>query len=365
MGKLGRAIAAGVHSGLTTLGAGLQQQARDERVDARLAKEDEFKERQLSIQERDAKLRADAAERQKFMDNIKIKHLKFTEAYADAGGNKHMEAKAMTDLFPDKRIYKYDERASKQVDPATGKAPFAVMNISFLDKDPVTGEVIVDEFTGLPKEIITKAPTDRAVFDTEADYINHIAGKASPEIYFATALRAKTTKQTIDESNAIAEAAAKTQQGKSKLELEKQQAEEKKESAALKKRTDPNLRAGKGGNLDKIKEQGFNQFANNLTKELGVSVSADTARKIAAISDNSKIRGAFLTGVSKALDPDDPTSRSDFIESGVKQGLPREFMDRLFSQAEVAYEARGEETKALTDGWFSQVFDSLLGLFTN
>jgi hypothetical protein len=238
MGKLGRALAAGAAAGLTTFGQGLMQQERDRRVDERLATEDAFKERDLDIREKDAAQRADVAARAKFWDDIKVKHHKFTKSWAEAEGNKHKEAQIMTDLFPDKRIYKYDERATNTVDPKTGKKPFAVMNLSFLDKDPITGEVKVDEFTGLPKEIITRQPTDKIVYETQEDYMKAMVGRASPEIYWSQAMQKLTTQQAIDKSNSIADAISKQPQGKSTLDKEaaqtaKLQAEEEKIRAEI------------------------------------------------------------------------------------------------------------------------------------
>jgi hypothetical protein len=40
-------------------------------------------------------------------------------------------------------------------------------------------------------------------------------------------------------------------------------------------------------------------------------------------------------------------------------------MERFYSNAERSYEERGEETDALSDGWFKNMFDSVLGIFTD
>jgi hypothetical protein len=270
-----------------------------------------------------------------------------------------MQAEAITNFFPDKRIYRFNDSRAAEL-----KA-WGVMDISFLDKDKITGEIQMDDRTGEPKEIQSRAPTNEIIFETQGDYEKFKAGISSPELYFAYALQDIDTEEAIRRSNAMSDSTI----GKADLELKKQQAEKAKQQAekakqdaALAKRTE----AGKkGSNLDKIREQGFNQFAGKLAAELGVAVSPDTAKKIAAISDNAKIRDKFLTGVKQALDPKDPTTRADFIESGVTEGLPREFMERMYGEFERGYEERADESAALSDGWFKSMYDSVLGFFVD
>jgi hypothetical protein len=188
MSRLGRAVAAGVAGFGSRYLSDLDKQKEQERVDERLAKEDAFKERQLEIQESDLEIRRAAAERQEFFDNTKKKHLEFSQQMAAAMGNKKQEMKIMSNLFPDKKQYEYDEHATNNmVHPETGKKPYAVINMSFLDQDPVTNEVRMDPDTGAPKKIYTKAPTDKMVFWDKADYYNRLATNASPDIFTATA----------------------------------------------------------------------------------------------------------------------------------------------------------------------------------
>jgi hypothetical protein len=220
MGKLGRAIAAGVAGGLTELGAGMQRKKDEERVDERLAKEDQFKERQLSIQEKDAALRADAAKTQKFFDNVKMNQVKLSQKLAGSGGNLTIEAAAFTQHFKDNRIYKNNPRRAEE------EGAFAVFDISFLDQDPITGEVKVDSLTGLPTEIRASRPAGKErIFKTKEDYQSFRATTANPEMAAALALQNLTAKQSLEQQEKMTDMLAESKQGKSALELEAKQAD--------------------------------------------------------------------------------------------------------------------------------------------
>jgi hypothetical protein len=209
MGKLGRAIAAGVAGGLSELGAGMKRKEEQERVDERLAKEDQFKERQLSIQEKDAALRADQAKTQKFFDNVKMNQIKLTKQLAGSAGNLNIEADAFTKHFKDQRIYKNDPAR------AEAEGAFAVFQISFLDQDPITGEVKVDPLTGLPTEIRSSRPAGRErIFKTKGDYQAFRATVSNPEIAAATALQNLTAKQALENQEKMLDMLEGTDKGK-------------------------------------------------------------------------------------------------------------------------------------------------------
>ena len=239
MGKLGRAIAAGVAGGLTELGAGMRRKEEQERVDERLAKEDQFKERQLSIQEKDASLRADAAETQKFFDNVKMNHLKLTKQLAGSAGNLNVDAAAFTKYFKDNRIYKNNPARAEE------EGAFAVMDISFLDQDPITGEVKVDPTTGLPTEIRASRPAGRErIFKTEGDYQAFRTLTSNPEIATAMALQKLTAKEALAQQEKMLDMLEGTAKVKREAAATEAKTKADEELAKLRGRTDPNLRAG-------------------------------------------------------------------------------------------------------------------------
>jgi hypothetical protein len=348
MAKLGRAIAAGVQSGLTTLGAGLAQEAEQERVDKRLAKEDQFKERQLNIAETDANLRKEAAERQKFFDNTKIKHAKLVQGLQGAGSNRDMQADAITKFFPDKRIYRFNQRR------ATEEDAWGVMDISFLDKDKVTGEVTLDPLTGLPTEIQTKAPTNEIIFKTEGAYEKFKSGIVSPDLYLAYATENISTEMAIRKANAFADAATKTEVGtaelaKTKAQTGKLKAEEAKLRAEIlagvgadgKKKT-----VGSVINLDgsekKLSTAEVNQLIND-TKSLRSlyegTTSGEAWRISKAFEDSNRMRGLQLTAQKIQNADDQEESKQKAINSlMVKWRLKKTIAAAIIEEALVGVE---------------------------
>ena len=215
MGSTSRAIMAGVGAGLQTLGHGLAEQYKQEqanlRVDERLAKEDAFKERELTMREDAAALQKAAADRQARFDNYKLSHLNLTRGLAGAGDNVIEQANVISKYFPDQRQYKNNPGLASTMKGADGKQPFMVWDVSYNEENPTTGELVPDPITGGTKQI--QSASGPKIFWTEDDYTNFKAKLVNPSVFTAFATQEITTAMAIKRDNAIAEAYAGTEKG--------------------------------------------------------------------------------------------------------------------------------------------------------
>jgi hypothetical protein len=138
-----------------------------------------------------------------------MNQIKLTKQLAGSAGNLNIEADAFTKHFKDQRIYKNDPARAEE------EGAFAVFQISFLDQDPITGEVKVDPLTGLPTEIRSSRPAGRErVFKTKEDYQAFRATVSNPEIAAATALQNLTAKQALENQEKMLDMLEGTDKGK-------------------------------------------------------------------------------------------------------------------------------------------------------
>jgi hypothetical protein len=246
MGKTSRAIMAGVGAGLTTFGQGMarkiEQDAANERVDARLEKEDAFKERQLKLREDEAGLRMEALKRQATFDKAKLGHAKLVQDVSAAGDNVDMQADAFSKFFPDKRNYSNNPNAAFMMGEKEGREVFAVWDVSFNEEDPTTGEMVPDPQTGNTKQVRSK--NGQMIFRTQDEFISWKSKLMNPDLYLAYSAQDITTQMAIKQDTALADARAKTQAGKAVISKTEAEAALATERASLAKRTDPNIRAG-------------------------------------------------------------------------------------------------------------------------
>jgi hypothetical protein len=369
MGKLGRALAAGAHAGLTTLGQGLAQQERDKRVDERLAKDDEFKDRRLNIQEKDLELRQQAAETQKFFDDTKMQHLKYTQGWMAADGNKIEEARLRTSLYPGHKIWTYDQTATDNMKhPETGEKAFAVMGISYPLVDKTTGELKPDPMTGGPMHDPAYRGPAQKVWWTEAEYNKDMAGHASPEMFTAFKVAESTVTAEIDAANRRADAIAETKQGRSKLELEKQQAEAAKQKASKDKRTDPNLRSGAATKAKSKVQSVFGTVHEFNTAEMRVkeeelkSQQGDnpslTMKEMVNMQEGQDLhRDSLAETAQRVVD-----SGGDKVttEKGIKK-LMKVFALSRPTAVEFLRQNMAGLPESPSEGWLNNFVDSLLG----
>jgi hypothetical protein len=371
MGKLGRALLRGVGAGLTSFGGSMQAKLDQEREDERLSKLDSFKERELSVREQESKLNQQRMNVANKMQLAKFNHDRFTQLMTQSEMDPGVMAKASTDLINNGMVYqnntieaaKFQEKknASGQIEFAK---PYAVWDMGTYNTDDETGEPITGN-DGKPEYIPHKTGNGKMVFWDRDEFVTYITKNANPyefSKYSFIEMNAKK-QRVIDAKNFASLEAAKfgTAKGQTDEAVSRQKiAESKARETKLKRETED---VGKGS--QNIKDMAAKELAASLRRDFpGEPITPETAMKMAKIRDNKKTRGIFRKAAEAALNPDNPATRSDFIEGGVSEGgIPREFMEKLYEEAELAYEERGEESFG-SDGWFVQVFNKVASLLS-
>jgi hypothetical protein len=363
MSKLSRAIAGGVGLGMQQFGASMlqihNQEQANARTDARLEKTDAFKERELVAREDELLLRKQAAERQAKFDNFKLLHDNLTKSVGTSGGNVKLELKAFSDFFPNQRQYTLNQGARDSHINDNGQKPFMVVDVGVFDEDATTGELIPDPLTGEPQQVMSKLGP--LVFWRPEDYEEFKVKMVGADAFLAAAVQNRTRKEAIGTdiavSNAIAEGTvvgqAEIEKSKSVTELNKQKTEDlkRKENLPLSEK------------LAKIKEQGINQFRAGLSKQFGVEFSKQQALRVESIYDKPKVRAKLQKAAEKALNSDDPATKSGFIKWGTENNLlPREWLEEFYRQAEINYNNQAKDAIG-SDGWIRTTLGSFLDKF--
>jgi hypothetical protein len=364
MGKLGKALLGGLGAGLTSLGQGMAAENQQKREDERLETLDAFKERELLVREQESKLNQQRMEiankQQQSLFNLK----RYTQIMATSEMNPEQMAKANTDLINNGMVYKNNSiEASKfqEKKNATGQVefakPYAVWDVGTYNTDendePITGG------DGKPEYIPHKTGNGKMIFWDRDEFVNYITKSANADEFskynFVTM---NARKQRALDNTAYAE----------KLQVEAESVagitKEAKDRQAI--ATDK----ARERNLDRVDNKALNNIKAMSRKELAASLRKDypgepitevTAGKMAAIREVKKTRDIFAAAAVRALDPDDPATREDFINGA--PGIPVAFMEKLYEEAEIIYEAEGKEGFA-TDGWFKKMYNKAALLFS-
>jgi hypothetical protein len=367
MGKLGKALLTGVGVGLSTLAQGMQLEMQQEREDKRLAKLDDFKERDLTIREEESKInkqRLDIANRQAL---AKYNHGRYVQLAASSEYDPAVMDKANTDLINNGLVYRNNTIEASKLQMKSAKdgrfemvKPYAVWDIGTYNTDKKTGEPITDD-NGNPEYIPHKTGNGRQIFWTRDEFITSIDRSANADEFSKYAfVEMNAEKQRgIDAANVKSKAAAEfaTKKGQTDEALSRQKISESKAREA-KLRAEAKSGGGKG--LKNIAAMASKELAASLRKDFpGEPITPETADKMASIRENPKTRRIFRKAAEAALDPGNPATMSDFIDGGTSRGIPRAFMEKLYEEAEIAYEERGEEAFA-SDGWFTKMYNNVV-----
>jgi len=219
MSKLSRAIAGGVGAGLQqygrTLGALYEQQAKEKRIDERLAIEDARDERLLSMKEEEHALRKKSAERQAELDTMELEHRKMTKTFANPDANVDTQLKAISDYWKDGKNYINSPGKIGDYPDETGKLPFMVVDVSMNVTEKATGEIKPDPLTGGAMQ--KQSEFGPKILRTEQDWINWKAQVSNSPAYAARALSKATSQDAIDSELALKEALSKTPEGRAAL----------------------------------------------------------------------------------------------------------------------------------------------------
>lgn len=321
--------------------------------------------------ESEAELRRAQLETQKLDQELKrsqLKHQKMVQAITTAKGDPYATVRAWSDHFPDDRAYQVGK-----YDPKTGETE---INIGSYLKTPQGGWKR-NEVTGERIFQPTKNPDGTAQtmhFANRDQFMLHNASMANPDIYTAYALQQAQQKNKIQsiekqgevqtasamevakEKSALGVEAAK-QTGKA--DLNRASAEEKRASASLKDRTDPNIRAGAGVKpkinftglsgkpveVSKLRADQAQKDADKWSEQYGQPISAEQAYRISKIRSNERVKGKTMASV---FDADmksilNGTSTPEEIKTYyVNQlGLPEAFVDEAIAKVETTKDSGG------------------------
>jgi hypothetical protein len=370
MGSTSRAILRGV-------GAGLKQAGVRRREERQRDEEMQLKERELTIREQESKLRQQQLELNNMMTKSKISHgnlvkTAMASGYTrkDAGYGSAAMADAMTKYVADGRAYRHKGYSEEdfEVDPLTGmpttvktEGGLPIWEVGTYKTDPETGKVVSGK-DGKP--VFIPLGVEDLTFKDENSWVDFISSNMNPDYHFALQAEERTYEATrraqadkLKDTAAMADVVAGTTKGAADIKLTQEKARlagAQADAAAKEAKQKPGL--------SKIEQMGMKEFAKDLRAQFPEStISLETAKKIALTVDNEKVRTGVAEQIAKALDPDDPLTKTEVIKGFVGEGLPQEYMERLFEKAEMMAEA--EDVALGSDSWFKQFGSSIKSFF--
>lgn len=347
MGKTSRAILGGVGAGLMQFGQSYAQKiARDDeaaRLAGRMEKEDAFKERELTIREKEADLRIKAQERQALFDEAKLRHGSLIRDLNDAGENKDLIGQAYSKNLPDDKQWHYNDGATKS------KGAYAVFNIGYRVTDPATGEFVIDESTGLPMERVSPLNGGQKVFQTIEEYTDWKSDVINPLFGLSLLNQKKTADQRYDDSVRMHEYTTGTRKGQLAEEKTEAEIELLKERAALAKRSPQAAKAGQlptgtvmglDGKEVELTTSEQNRLINDTKslKELFPGIVSGEVYRFARAMENPKLsRG--LANTAEAVVRETDIDGKPMTKERAAQGLAELYGVKVSVAAEILAES--------------------------
>jgi hypothetical protein len=331
--KIGRAVGAG----LTQLGADIKTREAQDKKDALLKEEREFREKRFQAERSDAEVRNEQLRIQTLMSKATYHSKAISSAFAMSGGNPAAMAEVLTKHNNDHRVYTYNEAASRAaVDPKTGeKLTDAVVYdmATYIEKpgggfevDPVTGKNVLDPLPG---------DLGQVQYNNGDDYTAAVTNAAHPSIALSKELSKVTLAEFREKQTNRAAANKKQLAGEiaGKIKVAEETGVTALNEAKAKAAGDV-----AGSKLKLVKIEGFDgeQHELNSTQSQKVrddhkallktydGITQNEAFKVSLLRDDPEDREDFRKAIESVLN--NSTTEKDFLEDMMGEGVPLEFL---------------------------------------
>jgi hypothetical protein len=349
----------------------LTAKENQEREDERLEKLDTFRERELSIREKESKLNQQRMDIANKMQTAKYNHSRYTQLMTQSEMDPEIMAKASTDLINNGMVYnnnsieasKFQEKknASGQIEFAK---PYAVWDMGTYNTD-ASGEIITGG-DGKPEYIPHKTGDGKMVFWDRDEFVTYLQKNANADEFSKYAfIEMNAEKQRkMDATNFASLAAAKSQTKTGQLKDVKLQAEidklgrEKtgtKGTPAQQPVTSITKLDGTKRELTTAESQSMKALSERLSKKFPSSlVDEEVAGKVMEVRNDPDIRKDFAKFAVQAVKGTSKITPNAFRKKVRELGMPVEFADKLLEEAEDLSEA-----ELAKQGFW----DKILGIF--
>lgn len=351
------------------IGKGVLAAQENYRQDKEKEAQNAFKDRELTLREEEAAIRQQNLQLEQMQTKTKMNHAQLVRTAMSSGyTNKNMGygsqamAGAMTQYVGDGRAYRHKEYDENGM---------PVWEVGTYETDATTGKPIADPSTGKPKFLSLKdedGNSRQITFKDAQEYTGFINSNMKPDYLFGLQAAERTydmtrreNKAKLDELRKEKEMLAETPQGKDTSALKKAQT---RQASAAADKAEAQAAATKAGKMSDAEVKAMGQLADDLRQHYpGSAIDPTTAKRMAAITSDPKVRARVAADISTALNSENQAmALEDFIKAGTSQGFPRAFMEKIVEEALTGYEA-AEEASVGSDGWIMNALQNLGNYF--
>jgi hypothetical protein len=344
----------------------LSGNSRRRRENKAIAKADALAERELSIREKESALRQQNMEYKNIESKVKIAHgqlvrTSMASGYTDESmgyGSEPMAA-AITKYVKDGKAYRHkgyvtEEGPNKGV-PIWEVGTYKTGDDGKMLQDPSTGNPIFEALAeGEGKSDLT--------WKNIQGYTSFIQSQMNPAYLTAMQVEDRTYAQTrelvkvklaedIERERQLRETPT-GQQSKRLTEAKINQAQ----SIANKNNADA---TGVSGDSKKIEQLKIKEMINHFSKVFpNTAIDEDMALKISKVRSDKDTREKVANALTQLDDPESGYTDADFIRGGMKEGLPKVFLEKLIEESRDLREL-DKDSGIGTDGWWGKMWNKV------
>ena len=372
MGKVGKAILAGVGAGLTSVGRSMALENQQKREDERLEKLDTFRERELSVREKESKLNQQRLNIANKMQTAKFNHSRFTQLMQQSEMDPEVMAKASTDLINNGMVYKNNSIEASKMQMKSAEdgrfemaKPYAVWDMGTYNTD-AAGEILTGK-DGKPEYIPHQTGNGKMIFWDRDEFVTYLTKNANADEFSKYAfveMNAKKQRE-LDAQNISAQAAAKSETKTGRLKDIKTQAEidklnrEKTGDRKTPGQAPVSYRMGLGDvKVPRTAKESDNDRADQaVINKRYPGTSLDISFKIAQVQSDPVYHKAFAETIAAVIA--ETETEEQYLKDARELKIPVEFARDLLLEARQLEDefADGDSEGLLTRLW-DAVFNS-------